>query len=279
MIDGVRRGPPAAAAEDPFAALRALAAAPGPVIDIAETALACAALDRPGVELGPYRDHLAALAAAARDRAGTAPPPDALAGLLSGEHGYRGDSETYDDLANADLTRVIDRRRGLPVALSIVWMHAARAAGWRCVGLDMPAHFLLRLEGDGGSWVIDPFAGGRALDRAGFEARLRAAAARMPLREPGELDDRAVVLRLQNNIRVRLQQAGEAGRALDVLRRMLVLAPASAALWEEASGLHVAQGGLRAALECLDAAMALAPDMAARQRIAASRAIVASRLN
>jgi regulator of sirC expression with transglutaminase-like and TPR domain len=127
--------------------------------------------------------------------------------------------------------------------------------------------------------VIDPFAGGRAMDRAEFEARLRAAAARMPLREPGELDDRAVVLRLQNNIRVRVQQAGEAGRALDVLRRMLVLAPASVALWEEASDLHAAQGGLRAALECLDAAMALAPDMAARQRIAASRAIVASRLN
>lgn len=278
MNDAPRRAAPAAA-EDPLAVLRAAAAAPGPAIDIARAALACAALDRPGLDLAPYRDHLAALATAAQRHAGLASPPDALAGLLSGEHGYRGDSETYDDLANADLTRVIERRRGLPVALSIVWMHAARAAGWRCVGLDMPAHFLLRLEAEGGSWVIDPFAGGRALDRAAFEARLRAAAARLPMREPDELDDRAVVLRLQNNIRVRVQQAGETGRALDVLRRMLVLAPASAGLWEEAGGLHAAQGGLRAALECFDAAMALAHDATARQRVAASRARVASRLN
>lgn len=278
MNDAPRRAAPAAA-EDQLAVLRAAAAAPGPAIDIAQAALACAALDRPGLDLAPYRDHLAELAGAVRARAGLAAPPDMLADLLSGEHGYRGDSETYDDLANADLTRVIERRRGLPVALSIVWMHVARAAGWRCVGLDVPAHFLLRLEAEGGSWVIDPFAGGRALDRAAFEARLRAAAARLPLREPGELDDRAVVLRLQNNIRVRVQQAGETGRALDVLRRMLVLAPASAGLWEEAGGLHAAQGGLRAALECFDAAMALAHDATARQRVAVARARVASRLN
>jgi regulator of sirC expression with transglutaminase-like and TPR domain len=266
---------------DPLARLRALAAVPGPVIDIAEAALACAELDRAGLDLAPHRAHLEALAQAARALAG-GEPPALLAGLLAGTHGYRGDSETYDDLANADLTRVIERRRGLPVALSILWMHAARARGWRCVGLNMPTHFLLRLEAEGGGWTIDPFDGGRALDRTEIAARLarqRAAGTGMRPGDVEELDDRAVLLRLQNNIRIRLQQAGEAGRALDVMRRMLAVAPAVIELWEDAAALHAAQGSLRGALDCLDSAMALAAGAAARQRISLARARIATRLN
>jgi len=205
-----------------------------------------------------------------------------LAALLVQAHGYRGDSETYDDLQNADLVRVIERRRGLPVALSILWMHAARARGWRCVGLNMPTHFLLRLEAEGGSWTIDAFDGGRVIDSAEIAARLtlqRAAAAGLRPGDVDELDDRAVLLRLQNNIRIRLQQAGEAGRALDVMRRMLAVAPAVIELWEDAAALHAAQGSLRGALDCLDSAMALAAGAGARQRISLARARIATRLN
>jgi regulator of sirC expression with transglutaminase-like and TPR domain len=271
-------GPSAA---DPALRLRDLVAAPGAEIDIAEAALACAELDRPDLDLAPYRAHLRAIAAEARSLGDDA-PPDGLAALLAGTHGYRGDAHTYDDLANADLTRVIDRRCGLPVALAILWMHAARARGWRCVGLNMPAHFLLRLEAGATSWVLDPFAGGAALDRAGLAARvaaLRDAAPGLRAEDLAELDDRAVLLRLQNNIRVRLQQAGETQRALDVLGRMLVVAPGALELWQEASALHEALGSLRAARDCLDSAMALAGTSPARQRIAAERARLASRLN
>jgi regulator of sirC expression with transglutaminase-like and TPR domain len=274
-------GRAAGTAADPATRLRDLVAAPGADIDIAEAALACAELDRPGLDLVPYRAHLDDLAADARALPGGA-PPDGLAALLVGKRGYRGDQETYDDLANADLTRVIDRRCGLPVALAILWMHAARARGWRCVGLNMPAHFLLRLEVGPTSWVLDPFEGGEALDRAGLAARvarLRAAAPGLRAEDLAELDDRAVLLRLQNNIRVRLQHAGETQRALDVLGRMLVVAPGALELWQESSTLHEQLGSLRAARDCLDSAMALAGTSPARQRIAAERARLASRLN
>jgi regulator of sirC expression with transglutaminase-like and TPR domain len=271
----------ARSATDPAIRLRDLVAAPGAEIDIAEAAFACAELDRVGLDLAPYRAHLANLAREARTLPGDSPPED-LAALLADGHGYRGDQDTYEDLANADLTHVIDRRRGLPVALAIVWMHAARARGWRCVGLNMPAHFLLRLVAGDRSWVLDPFAGGEALDRAGLAlrmARLRAAAPGLRAEDLAELDDRAVLLRLQNNIRVRLQQAGNTQRALDVLGRMLVVAPGALELWQEASALHEALGSLRAARDCLDSAMALAGTSPARQRIVAERARLASRLN
>ena len=48
--------------------------------------------------------------------------PEQLAEVIARSYGYRGDSDTYDDLQNADLVRVIERRKGLPVALSILYL-------------------------------------------------------------------------------------------------------------------------------------------------------------
>ena len=76
----------------------------------------------------------------------------------------RGNVEDYDNPANANLIQVIERRQGLPVALGILWLHAARAAGWPAHGVDFPAHFLIALEGAGGQLVVDAFDGGTCLD-------------------------------------------------------------------------------------------------------------------
>src|SRR6185437_11513778 len=84
---------------------------------------------------------------------------EVLAGLLVRDFNYQGDLETYDDLANANIIRVIERRRGLPVALGILWLHAARAAGWACHGIDFPAHFLIALEDAGKRVALDVFIG------------------------------------------------------------------------------------------------------------------------
>jgi regulator of sirC expression with transglutaminase-like and TPR domain len=73
----------------------------------------------------------------------------ALTQVMAEEHGYNGDRQHYDDLQNANLIRVIDRRRGLPVALGILYLHAARAQGWRAAGINFPGHFLIAVEHDG----------------------------------------------------------------------------------------------------------------------------------
>src|SRR5215208_6494931 len=117
--------------------LRELAAAASPILPIGEAALALASFERPRVGLKRYRQHLATLARdvgrhaevggdlAARGRA--------LNEILLLKHGYSGDELTYDDLQNANLMRVVDRRKGLPVALGILYLHAARAQGWDSV--------------------------------------------------------------------------------------------------------------------------------------------------
>ena len=83
----------------------------------------------------------------------------ALKHILADREGYEGDMESYDDLQNADLIRVIDRRKGMPIALSILYIHVGRLNGWAVDGLNFPGHFLCRIEKHGERLIFDPFAG------------------------------------------------------------------------------------------------------------------------
>jgi regulator of sirC expression with transglutaminase-like and TPR domain len=265
------------------AALREIGQRPDEAIDLAETALLLAALDHADIDLAPYRAHLAALAAEVADaaRVGT-PRLDALKDVLVGRHGYAGDQATYDDLANADLIRVIDRRRGLPVALSILWMHAARAQGWTADGLGFPSHFLIRLDVGPSFAVLDPFNGGQALEPPALRSllqRLGGAEAELRAEYLQPVGTRAVLLRLQNNIKLRLLQARRGAAALAVVERMILVAPRDPALWHEAAMLHRGLDNLKAAMACLEQVAALAPALATRHGVEAEIAALRSRLN
>jgi regulator of sirC expression with transglutaminase-like and TPR domain len=253
---------------------------PDHAIDLAETALALAALDCPGADLERYREHLveisgAVAALAAHERA------DALREVLAGRFGYGGDRDTYDDLDNANLMRVIDRRRGLPVALSILWLHAARAQGWAADGVNFPSHFLIRLDSGHGHVVIDPFDGGALRTPEDLrELRQRLGRDRRSTAEDyATVGNRAILLRLQNNIKLRLLQAGEDELALAVVERMVVIAPAIPALWHECASLHRDLGNLMTAVACLERVMELAPGEAARQGVAAELKALRGKLN
>ena len=119
---------------DPRAALDAIGVLPDTEIDIGDAALQLARVDAPDADWQAARGHLSELARDAVELADTIGTNDlstraeALAGLIVGRYAYSGDAETYDDLANANLISVIRRRKGLPVALGIIWLHTARAA-------------------------------------------------------------------------------------------------------------------------------------------------------
>jgi regulator of sirC expression with transglutaminase-like and TPR domain len=85
----------------------------------------------------------------------------ALSKVLSGA-GFRGDEGDYHAPENSRLTRVFERRRGLPILLSAVWMLTGRGAGLIVEGVGLPGHFIARVGGPEGA-MIDPFAGGTPL--------------------------------------------------------------------------------------------------------------------
>jgi regulator of sirC expression with transglutaminase-like and TPR domain len=266
--------------------LRDLAAAGSPILPIGEAALALASFERPRVPLARYRQHLASLARdvgrhpdAGGDLAARA---RALNEILLLKHGYSGDELTYDDLQNANLMRVVDRRKGLPVALGILYLHAARAQGWECVGLAFPGHFLVRLSDGPERLILDPFHGGKVCDAAGLRDLLKAMAGQAVELSPehyAPVADRDVLLRLQNNIKSRLLQGGRGEQAVKIIETMLLLAPDLADLWRDAGALHAQLGNIRAAINALDEFVARAPQGAARHQGAALLQQLKSKLN
>lgn len=229
--------------------------------DIARAALMLAALDHAGRALSPYESHLAEIAEAAGQQMNLLPYAHdgarALAELMVGRYGYDGDRLSYDDPRNADLMAVMDRRRGLPVALGVLYIHAARAGGFEAQGLSSPGHFLLRIGKRGSEAVIDPFNGGAAIDRERLAAPpAMGAAEEVSLTEP--VTDTEVLLRLANNLKLRVVQSGDRMRALEVVKRMVLIAPRRGELWLDLARTNEQSGALGAAQKAYEACLALA---------------------
>jgi regulator of sirC expression with transglutaminase-like and TPR domain len=270
--------------------LREVGATTSPILPIGEAALALASFERPRVGLARYRQHLAMLArdvgrhgdAKGGSRGDLAARARALNEIILLKYGYSGDELTYDDLQNANLMRVVDRRKGLPVALGILYLHAARAQGWDSVGLGFPGHFLVRLSEGAERLIVDPFHGGRVCDAASLRELLKAMAGQEVELSPehyAPVADRDVLLRLQNNLKSRLLQAGRHERALGIVETMLLLAPDLAELWHEAGLLHARQGNMRAAVNALEQFIIRAPEGSARHQAAAILQQLKSKLN
>jgi regulator of sirC expression with transglutaminase-like and TPR domain len=161
---------------DPRSRLTALLAAHDADTDLdipLDVAAAClAAEEQPGVSPDDVLRSLDALAAGVRLPAGL-PLPDAIARInhhLFAELGFAGDRQTYDEPANSFLDQVIQRRRGLPILLSLLYIEVARRLGLAFVGIGFPSHFLIRpREGD---FFLDPFSGGRILRRGQLQVWL-----------------------------------------------------------------------------------------------------------
>ncbi|HSD35608.1 MAG TPA: transglutaminase-like domain-containing protein [Alphaproteobacteria bacterium] len=270
------------------AVLARIGAAGDGEIDLAEGALALAALDRPQVPLARYREHLHELAGevAGQVEAGGAGQGTiqaaALARSLFERMGYDGDRLTYDDLQNANLMRVIDRRKGLPVALGILMIHAARAQGWAMVGLSFPAHFLVRLDSGAERLILDPFARGGVVDATRLRELLKEVAGEGAELKPSHYEpvpDRAVLLRLQNNIKTRLLRDGKLEAAARVIMRMLSFAPEEAVLWREAGLVEARLGNLKRAIGLIEAWRDKSPGEAQRRQAAVLLQELAQRLH
>jgi regulator of sirC expression with transglutaminase-like and TPR domain len=267
--------------------LRQAGALPDDALDLTEIALALASLDRK-CSRDWYREHIARLTAevgmvaAEREPDGVEGPAAALRTVFADRYGYHGDTATYEDPQNANLMRVIDRRKGLPVALGILYIHAARAQGWECAGLNFPGHFLIRLDRHGERAILDPFDGARPRAPAELRSLLKAVLgqdAELRHAHYAPVGNRAVLLRLQNNVKLRHLNGGRVAEAAAVLDGMLMFAPDEPDLWREAGLVKARLGEYGAAIEALDRFIAAADSDHARHEVATLLHEIKSRLN
>jgi len=247
-----------------------------------EAALACAVHD------DPERDDIAARAVADEGadrlaaRLTTESPEEAIAEAMAGDLRLQGDLMTYDHPDNADVIAVSQRRKGLPVTLGVFYLHAARRCRLDVRGVDFPGHFLLRIETSEGPLALDPFSEGRVVLPS--ELSRRALRAGLTPDVAGRLDllmapmsDRAVLIRLQNNIFARAQAAGDWPRAERSALRRALLDPGDHRPWIDVAAAREGQGALAGALQALTRAQILDGGAALAARAARER--VRLRLN
>ncbi|MBV9840400.1 MAG: transglutaminase family protein, partial [Sphingomonadaceae bacterium] len=226
----------------------------------------------PGTDLAPYHDLLDAMETrldlAGRGAKTPADRADALAAVLGGEFGFAGDAETYDDPANADLISVLDRRRGLPVSLSILWVAMARRLSWSADVLDVPGHVLVLIGAEVTPVIVDPFAGGMRVGAERLAAFLEASAGGgRAVTHVAAMPNRAVLVRLLQNQASRAEQAGRGRRALELYVRMTTMAPDYPHAWWERARLELVDENISPARSSLGAMLEITRDAELRRRL------------
>ena len=235
-------------------------------------ALSLALLDHPDTDLAPYHGLLdeieTRLDLVGCDAETSAERADALTAVLAGEFGFAGDADTYDDPANADLISVLDRRRGLPVSLSILWVAMARRVGWSADVLDVPGHVVVVVGAEAVPVIVDPFAGGVRIGAEQLAALVQAhTGAGRAATHVAAMPNRAVLVRLLQNQASRAEQAGAGRRALELYTRMTAMAPSHPQPWWERARLELVDRDIVAARGTLGAMLEITRDPAVRRRV------------
>lgn len=149
-------------------------------VDLALACLLVGAEVEPNLDPLPHLVTLDRLAESASPRVATAgSAAEQAAGLqaaLGERAGFAGGSADYLDLRSSLLHSVLERRRGLPILLSVVWLEVAHRLGVPAYGVGLPGHFIVAIGTPTGDTVlVDPFAGGRLLPPAAVDEIVRSA--------------------------------------------------------------------------------------------------------
>lgn len=242
-----------------------LVAGPEAGLDLAEAALTLARGADPSVDVRRWLGEVEALAGRAGDL-------DGLCRVLFAELGLRGDRVSYGDPQNSFLHRVLTRRLGIPISLSVIAIEVGRRAGVRLQGVGMPGHFLVRAPAE--DLLLDPFDAGAVVDEARAEALFRGstrAGADLPF-GPHLLPvvgPRAILARMLANLRAHYRSVGSVADLEWVLRMRLALPGARVSEATELAEALAAQGRVREGAALLEHRADAAPDDAAALLLAA----------
>jgi regulator of sirC expression with transglutaminase-like and TPR domain len=244
-------------------------------IELARACLLIAQDAYPDLDIERYLTDIERLAMQLRGRlsraAGAEEKVLALNQFLFGDLGYTGNADDYYDPRNSYLNEVMDRRTGIPITLSVLYMELGRRIGLPLEGISFPGHFLVRLSLRGGMLVLDPFACGEPQSEDDLRQRLervipRDATGGLPVRElPLEqflepASNRQILARILRNLKSIYRQAEMPERMLDVLNRALVVSPESTADLRDRGVVYERLQCYRAALQDLTDYVAREPD-------------------
>jgi len=213
------------------------------VRDLGRACLLIAQDAYPGLDIGRYMAQIESMALGLRTRVrqgGAEEKVVALNEFLFEELGYWGNADDYYDPRNSYLNEVIDRKTGIPITLSILYMELGRRIGLPLEGISFPGHFLVQVQVRGGVLILDPFAGGAPQSETALRERLArvipegaapdVSVSELPMDQFLEpATNRQILSRVLRNLKGIYSETGKPERLLEVLNRMLVVSPDAAA--------------------------------------------------
>ena len=211
-------------------------------IPLDRTVLLIARQEYPDLDHARYLSQLDRLSYTARRRLPADRDPLAvirvLNTLLIDEEGYRGNQEDYYDPRNSFLNEVMDRKLGIPITLSILYLEVSRRLGFPLVGVSFPGHFLVRHKSATRDFFVDPFHRGEILLPGDLPGRLVSlfgaeAAEGILAKHHNRLPDgfladaapRDILLRLLTNLREIYLRRRDLERGRHIVAMMLALHP------------------------------------------------------
>ena len=236
-------------------------------IDLARAALHIAMLEYPRMDVDDELSALRRLARGASERMPEGGDPlyrvNTLSEYLFDEVGFRGDEENYYDPRNSHLNQVLERRLGIPITLSLVYMEVGRLLGAPLLGIGMPGRFLVR-HAEIEDLYVDPFHAGILL--SGDECR-GIVEDYMPegfewhpaLLAPAS--NRQILARMVRNLKAIYMEGDDYVRALEVSELALALEPDSIYNRRDRGIAHYQLGHSAEALDDLSRYLDAAPPM------------------
>ena len=222
-------------ANDPYSEFRQAADRPEEQIDLGRAALTIALPEYPNLDISEYLSRVDRFAVEVMNRAGAdADVLRSIAALnfvLFSEHRFRGNRDAYYDPKNSFLNQVIERKTGIPITLSVLYMEVAERVGLTLDGVGFPGHFMVKTSRADNEIVIDPFNGGEIKSRDDLDAMLQQM-------YDGKLDFRGeflapvskkqILRRMLTNLKAIYAKANDLVKTLAALDRLLILDPGSA---------------------------------------------------
>ncbi|MFL6273719.1 MAG: SirB1 family protein [Blastocatellia bacterium] len=243
-------------------------ALPDEKINLAEVALLIAAEEYPRLNVAAYLDKLDRIADLARDRitlgVGASDYITAINATLFDDYGFHGNRDNYYDPRNSFLNEVIDRRIGIPITLSVIYMEVARRIGFAVEGVGLPGHFIVRHQRATETIYIDPFNRGRVLGEmacAELVAEISGGKTELLPAHLSPVTRRQILMRMLSNL-LSIYARSDHRRALAVIERILIIQPTSAAHVRDHGLLLALVGQTAQALATLELYLKMAPTAA-----------------
>jgi regulator of sirC expression with transglutaminase-like and TPR domain len=237
-------------------------------IDLLRAALTIARTEYPDLDIRNYVNRVEALASKVRLQISADSPVvemiNTLNRVIFHEMGFRGNREDYYDPRNSFLNDVLERRLGIPITLSVVYMEVARRIGLPLVGVGMPGHFLLKVyDVEGRQILIDPFNNGAMLNAADCEQRMKVVYAGEMHFKPEYLlpvSHRQILTRMLNNLRHIYMSVRQFRKTLTIVDLVLAIYPRSPEDVKQRAMLRFSVGQLGGALIDMDQYLKMNPE-------------------